>query len=560
MRKLPVYQILAQDLKDLGVDTVFGLMSDDICQLFATLDAMGVRVIGVRHETQAVMAAMGHAAATGRLGVALVGRGPAMANAVHGTLSAAKSGLPVLVISGDAALGRGVVNALGPDLKSFPAAAVTRACGIATFVPPSAEAARQSLADAVAEASLGKTAVLLLPTDIQVGYATAAEGPSPVKLLPAAKPQPARAASIATATRLLRDSRRLIIVAGVGAYRSGAREAIEALADKTGALLVNALKAKDLFRGNPYDMGILGSSSTSVARRHVEQADCVLAIGVALNSLTMSSGSALPPVPLIHVDAVRSHIGRWWPADVAVVGDAKLVAQQLLEALPERSAEDKPWHTEAVRRELAAFDHTMDFQTAHTARTVDPRVLTLELSRMLPHRRHIVFDGGNFMANWAYFSVPDPGHFTHTLDSGSVGLGLGAAIGVARGRPDCPVVLMIGDGGMLMSMGEIETLIREDLPMIVVIMNDAAYGAEVHILKGQNLPPAKAEFFDVDFAPMAEPLGFEAHTIRSMDDLLKLAPTLSKPQGPILLDCKINGDVIAPFITEFTHRDSGDKT
>ena len=64
MRKLPVYQILAQDLKDLGVDTVFGLMSDDICQLFATLDAMGVRVIGVRHETQAVMAAMGHAAIT----------------------------------------------------------------------------------------------------------------------------------------------------------------------------------------------------------------------------------------------------------------------------------------------------------------------------------------------------------------------------------------------------------------------------------------------------------------------------------------------------------------
>jgi thiamine pyrophosphate-dependent acetolactate synthase large subunit-like protein len=179
---------------------------------------------------------------------------------------------------------------------------------------------------------------------------------------------------------------------------------------------------------------------------------------------------------------------------------------------------------------------------------------------MLPHRRHIVFDGGNFMANWAYFSVPDPGHFTHTLDSGSVGLGLGAAIGVARGRPDCPVVLMIGDGGMLMSMGEIETLIREDLPMIVVIMNDAAYGAEVHILKGQNLPPAKAEFFDVDFAPMAEPLGFEAHTIRSMDDLHKLAPALSNPQGPILLDCKINGDVIAPFITEFTHRDSGDKT
>jgi acetolactate synthase-1/2/3 large subunit len=106
-------------------------------------------------------------------------------------------------------------------------------------------------------------------------------------------------------------------------------------------------------------------------------------------------------------------------------------------------------------------------------------------------------------------------------------------------------------------MGEIETIIREDLPMIVVVMNDAAYGAEVHILRGQNLPPAKAQFFDVDFAPMMEPLGFEAHTIRTIEELRKIAPLLAKPDGPVFLDCKINVDVIAPFITEFTHKDTG---
>ncbi len=557
MRTIPVYQILAEDIKGLGVDTVFGLMSDDICQLFATLDAMGVRMVGARHETNAVMAAAGYAAATGKLGVALIGRGPAMANAMHGTISAAKSGMPVLIISGDAPLGRGVTNALGPDLKAFPAATVVRACGIPTFVPASTDAVRQALADAVAEASLGKAAVLLLPTDLQVGYTAVPDGPSPVKMLPPAAPQPARQSSIDTAMGLLRNSRRPLIVAGVGAHRAGARAAIEALAEKTGALLVNALKAKDLFRGNPYDMGILGSSSTSVARRYIEQADCVIAIGVALNSLTMSSGIALPPVPLIQVDAVRTNIGRWWHADVAVVGDARLVTEQLTAALPGRGTDQKPWHTAAVRAELAGFEHTMDFQIAHTARTLDPRMLTLELSRILPENRHIVFDGGNFMANWAYFSLPNPGHFTHSLDSGSVGLGLGTAIGVARGQPDRTVLLMIGDGGMLMSMGEIETIIREDLPMIVLVMNDAAYGAEVHILKGQNLPPAKAEFFDVEFAPMAEPLGFESYTIRTMDDLKKIEPVLSNPQGPIFLDCKINGDVIAPFITEFTHKDTG---
>jgi thiamine pyrophosphate-dependent acetolactate synthase large subunit-like protein len=556
MRSVPVYQVLAEDIKALGVDSVFGLMSDDICQLFSTLDAMGVRLIGARHETNAVMMAMGYAAATGRLGVALIGRGPAMANAMHGLLSAHKAGLPVLAISGDAALGRGLVNALGPDLKAYPAATITRACGMPTFQPSSADAARQALADAVAEASLGRLSVLLLPTDVQVGYTDVADGPSPVRLSAPAAPQPARQSSIGAAAGLLRASRRPLIVAGVGAWRSGAKAAIEALADKTGALLVNALKAKDMFRGHPYDLGILGSSSHSLARRYIEQADCVLAIGVALNSLTMSSGIALPPVPLIHVDSVRTNIGRWWPADVAVVGDARLVATQLAEALDERAAADKPWHTEEVRAALARFEHTQDFVPAHTARTVDPRLFTLELSRMLPAKRHIVYDGGNFMASWAYFSVPDPGHFTHTQDTGSVGLGLGTAIGVARGQPDRTVVLMIGDGGMLMSMGEIETIVREDLPMVVLVMNDAAYGAEVHILRGQNMPTAKAEFFDADFAPMAEPLGFDGHTVRSMDDLKALAPLLAKPSGPILIDVKINGEVIAPFITEFTHKDA----
>jgi len=559
MRTVPVYQVLAEDLKALGVDTVFGLMSDCICQLFSTLDAMGVRMVGARHETNAVMMAMGYAAATGKIGVALVGRGPAMANAMHGTISVAKSGMPVLIISGDAPLGRGVVNGLGPDLKAYPAATVVRACGIPTFQPSSADAARQSLADAVAEASLGKTSVLLLPTDLQVGYTTVADGPSPVRLSSPAAPQRARQSSIDTAVGVLAKARRPVILAGVGAHRAGAREAIEALAERTGALLVNALKAKDLFRGNPYDMGILGSSSTSVARRYIEQSDCILAIGVALNSLTLSSGSALPAVPLIHVDAVRTNINRWWPADVGVVGDAKLVAEQLTAALPERAAADKPWHTEQVRAELAAFQHTMDFQVAHTGSTIDPRILTLELSRMLPENRHIVFDGGNFMANWAYFSVPGPSHFTHSLDSGSVGLGLGTAIGVKRGQPDRTVMVMIGDGGMLMSMGEIETIIREDLPMVVVVMNDAAYGAEVHILRGQNLPPAKAEFFDVEFAPMAEPLGFDCHTVRNMADLKKLEPLLANPDGPILIDCKINVEVIAPFLTEFIHKDTGPK-
>ena len=133
MRTVPVYQVIAEDLKALGVDSVFGLMSDDICQLVATLDAIGVRFIGARHETQAVMMASGYAAASGKLGVALIGRGPAMANAVHATVSASRTQQPVLIMSGDAPLQRGAHNALGPDLKAFPAATITRACAAAAI-------------------------------------------------------------------------------------------------------------------------------------------------------------------------------------------------------------------------------------------------------------------------------------------------------------------------------------------------------------------------------------------------------------------------------------------
>ena len=145
-------------------------------------------------------------------------------------------------------------------------------------------------------------------------------------------------------------------MAGLGAHRAGARKAIEALAEKIGALLVTTARGKDLFRGNLNNLGIIGSFSHSIARRMADQADCVLVFGASLNFLTTSFGTSLPQVPLIQVDALRTNIGRWFAADVGVVGDARLVAEQLFETLPERSAGAKPFHGEATRKLISAFD------------------------------------------------------------------------------------------------------------------------------------------------------------------------------------------------------------
>ena len=555
-RTTHVYQILAEDIKAMGVDTVFGLMSDDTAHFCVTLDAVGIDFIGARHENVAITMAEGYAAATGRLAVVCIGRGPAMTNGLHGVTFASRTGNPVLIIQGDVAIPGGPTNSQGPDYKGVDASAVLKAAGIRTFIPTSAKTARQTLADAAAAARRGAAVVLLLPVNVQtaeIEIPADDEGPAPVdaKPIPPRPAKPARSQSITAATALLSTAKKPLILAGHGAHKSGAKGALIALAEKTGALLATTAKGKDMFRGHRLNLGIIGSFSHSAARRMANEADCVLVVGAGLNILTMSFGESLPAdIPLIQVDALRASIGRWTTADVAVVGDAKLVAEQLINALPDRADAEKPFHGAETQGFLKAFTITKDFQPANTARTVDPRSLAVALNRLLPEKRSMVYDSGNFLGVVPYLSVPGPEYWKMTNDFASIGLGFGAALGVAKARPEVPTVLVVGDGAFLMTMGELETVVREDLPLVVVLMNDCAYGAELHFLRMRQLPVAKSVFPDVDFAPIAEAFGYDAHTIRTLDELETLAPMLGNPEGPIFLDCKINADIAAPFMSE----------
>ncbi|MEL0003006.1 MAG: thiamine pyrophosphate-binding protein [Rhodospirillales bacterium] len=555
---IPVYEALARDLKAMGVDTVFGLMSDDTAHFGVSIDSMGIKFLGTRHENIAIAMADSYAAATGRLAVGLVGRGPALANGLHGAAFASRTGNPLLLIYGEAPSGVSH-NGLGPDYKAFDQVGVLRAAGIRTFTPTSPNDARQTMADAAAAARAGATVALLLPVNIQLAeIAISSSLPeaidaSPIKL-PA--PQPARPHAVSAAAALLSTAKRPLILAGYGAHKAGAREALIRLAEKTGALLATTAKGKDLFRKHPLNIGIIGSFSHSLARRMAGNADCVVAVGAGLNVLTMSFGESLPNAPLIQIDARRANIGRWMTADVSVVGDAKLTVEQLIAALPDKTLAEKPFHSPDNMKILNGFRIQTDFEPANTARTVDPRSLAVRLSELLPEKRNITYDAGNFLGVVPYLETPGPAHFKMTNDFASIGLGFGAALGFARARPDETTVLVIGDGGFLMTMGELETVVREDLPIVIVLMNDCAYGAELHFLRLRQLPVQKSIFPDVDFAPIAEALGYEAHTIRSLDQLEALAPVLSNPEGPIFLDCKINADVAAPFMSEIAAADA----
>ncbi len=551
--KLPTYAALARDIKSSGIEVVFGLMSDDTALFVTTLDALGVRFCAARHENNAISMAEGYSAATGKLGVAIIGRGPATANGMHGAAYAQRTGSKVLMIFGASSVVHLAVGGAEADTKEFNSVGVFAAAGLKTFVATDSESARLTLANAIGATRNGGSVALLLPMNVQFGLI---DYPKVMPMAAPASPAPrvrhtARPAAIESAANLLRSSKKPLFVVGLGAHRSGAREAIERLAAHVGAVLATTLKAKDMFRGHAYNAGIVGSFSHATGRRLFDEADCIVAFGAGLNQRTTSFGTALSStVPLIHIDVKQAHIGRWFHADVALIADACDAALQLLAAIPPRPEADKLFYSEDSRRRLSHIDLAGEFQPAPTARTMDPRSMAIALNALLPTHRNAVYDAGNFLQIMPYIDVPGPEHIKNTVDFASIGMGFGTAMGFAVGTPDCTTVLFIGDGGFLMTLSELETTAREGIPLVIILINDGAYGAELHYLKMRDMPVSTAVFADVDFAPVAQAFGFEAYTVRTLEELSKLAPVLQNPQGPILLDCKVNASIAAAFLLE----------
>ena len=551
--KLPVYEALARDIQSHGIEAVFGLMSDDTALLVTTLDAIGVRFYAARHENNAITMAEGYSASTGKLGVAIIGRGPATANGMHGAAYAQRTGSKVLLIFGASSLNPLAMGGAEADTKDFNVMGVFAATGLKTFLASDADSARLTLTNAIGATRNGGCVALLLPMNVQFGqvdYPGPMGVPAPAAPL-AVQRNLARVPAIEAAAGLLQKSRKPLFVVGLGAHRAGAAEAIERLAEKVGAVLATTLKAKDMFRGHAYNAGIVGSFSHAPGRRLIDQADCIVAFGASLNQRTTSFGTSLPGhVPVIHVDVHSANIGRSFHADVALIADAKDAAEQLLEAVAERPASDKLLYTEDNRQRLAQIDLAAEFQSAHTARTMDPRSLAMAVNELLPANRNAVYDAGNFLQIMPYIDVPGPDCIKNTVDFASIGMGFGTALGFACGTPDRTTVLFVGDGGFLMTLSELETAAREGIPLVIILMNDGAYGAELHYLKMRDMPVSTAVFADIDFAPIAQAFGFEAFTVRTLEELAKLAPALKNPQGPILLDCKINASVAAAFLME----------
>jgi thiamine pyrophosphate-dependent acetolactate synthase large subunit-like protein len=267
----------------------------------------------------------------------------------------------------------------------------------------------------------------------------------------------------------------------------------------------------------------------------------IVAFGASLNRWTTRNGELVGNTTLVQVDIDRAAFSLHRRVDATVTGDAALTAHAVTEALagqPPRTG----YRTQHTADVLATGRRWRDqpFTPATEDSRIDPRLLAIALDDLLPADRIVSTDAGSFTEYSAmYLQVPDDLGYCLPLGYQCIGLSLAAGIGAALAQPHRLPVVGVGDGGFMMSLVELDTAVRLGLPLVIVVYNDSAYGAEVHHFGHGDLPLDIVQFPDTDIAAIARGFGCTGITVRSLDDLAGVKEWLDGPRSaPLLIDAK----------------------
>ncbi|WP_326952216.1 thiamine pyrophosphate-binding protein [Amycolatopsis sp. NBC_01286] len=529
-----VAELVGRTLAGLGAGTAFGVVGSGNFEVTNALRAGGVRFVAARHEGGAASMADAYARISGKVSVLSLHQGCGLTNAVTGITEAAKSRTPMLVVTADSA-GSSVLSNFRIDQDGLATAAGA--------VPERVHSAASAVADTVRAFRTARqerrTVVLNLPLDVQAQPAP--DLPDVLPLVPGPAPMRPDIGAAADLADLLIAAERPVFIAGRGAR--GSREPLRELASRAGALLATSAVAHGLFHDDEFTLGISGGFASPVAAELIAGADLVVGWGCALNTWTTRDGKLLSPyATLAQVDLEQGALGAHRPIDLGVVGDAGCTAEDVLSELGDHKAVG--YRTEDVARRIATAGRWNDVEHDDLSRggRIDPRTLSRLLDDLLPAERIVSIDSGNFMGYpSAYLSVPDELGFCFTQAFQSVGLGLGTAIGAALARPDRLPVLGTGDGGFHMALSELDTAVRLRLPLVVIVYNDAAYGAEIHHFGDADMSTVR--FPDSDIAAIGRGFGCAGVTVRSAEDLFAVKDWLAGPRdAPLVIDAKIADD------------------
>ena len=545
---MKIYEAVAHALQEAGVSTLFGLMGDGNLRLLTYWsESLEQRYYGTRNESAAVAMADGYARVSGEIGVCTVTQGPGVTNSLTALVTARKARTPLLLMVGDVA---GFQTGWPQDIDHD---TVFAAAGVPLVKLSDPRTAYSDVAGAIRLARSRRGPVgVNMPVDVQEAEWNAWEDDATPQD-PTKECTEINADDLARAADLLASAKRPVVIGGRGAVEAECAELLIAIGDRVGAVFATTLRGKGLFGDHPYAVGIAGGLGSNLSAQLIGEADAVLVVGAGMNDFTTMRGNLLSERAVVIRCDIDADSAEDAPNGVGFLADAKTFCSALDAELTTRGIEADGYRPRALER-LHDYTHEGEFRAVHEPGVLDPRELVIRLDQMLPTARTVVTDAGHFFGYpVAYMKVPNGRAFVCSIDFGSIGLGIGFALGAAVAAPERRTVLFVGDGGLLMNLGDLETAVRYDIPLLIVVLNDGAYGSELQILRLWTLPEKLSVFPDTDFAAVATALGLRAATVTTEEELAKLTKDLAFSE-PMLVDCKITKTVLAAWLEEaFRH-------
>ncbi|MBT2719595.1 thiamine pyrophosphate-binding protein [Bacillus sp. ISL-46] len=533
---------VVQELVRAGVETAFGIVSIHNMPIYdAILREGSIHLVCSRGESGAANMADGYARATGKLGVVITSTGTGAGNAAGSLIEAWAAGVPVLHLTGEVAspylgTGRGYIHECKDQLSMMEGS-----CKKAVRLRRPEQASgvvRQAIKEAFAYPAGPVT--LEIPIDFQSAII-------PNHSIEEIRISAPTNQSIPTfpeeALTKISDARRPVIWAGGGVITSGASKQVQELAEKIGAAVITSQSGKGSIPENhPQCIGHFAANE--LTKNLLNDADLLISIGVRFRGNETANWKVSVPKEHISIDADWQAINRNYEATYGIVGDAKQVLQGLNQALSQKSIVPDPSYldeVQSVREELRT----------QLRATLGPYEQILDgMRKVLPDNTILVRDVTVQANVWGsrLFEIYEPRTSIHA-SGGGIGQGLPTAIGAQMGFKDRPVVLMAGDGGFMVNVGEMATAAQEKLPLIVVLFDDAGYGVLRNIQDAAYGRQVAVDLLSPDFVLLAQSMGFDASRIGSATEFVTELEKAVANQKPtmIVVDMEAVGPMAKPF-------------
>lgn len=539
---LRVYDMLARVVAQEKTQVCFALLGDANMNFATRLAEAGCKMIYVRHEHCAAAAAMAYSRKSGEVGLVTVTCGPGVTQLMTALPAAVRARIPIVILAGEAPLKSAWYNQ-GIDQAPF-----VIATGAAYHSLHSPAQMLSKIRDAFVQAQKEcRPVVLGIPFDLQDLVWDSNENlPSPASdMLPVTSPIVPNPIDLISATAKIDAAERIIIMAGLGAVEANAGSVCRSLAAACDGLLATSLPARGLFYEDPFSIGIAGGFSTETARKCFSQADLIVAVGCSLASHNSDAGKLWPNAHTLQIDIDPVCLNQgYYAASSHLLADARLGVEALLEKVVQR---EKSWRNKKLVQQIkiAPADSEV-FPSEPDAH--DPRDVVLAIDAAIPKDWEVVNSSGHSSYYFAQMPERPQVRFLTIREFGAIGNGISFAMGVSVANPETPVVLFDGDGSLLMHIQELETIVRQKLNILIVVMNDGAYGSEIHKLRAEGLPDTGANFGRTDIASIARGFGAKGERIDDLSILSKLVVEFKINKSLTIWDFPVSDKVVSPVI------------